>query len=293
LQFSRGCTLHCTYCGQWGFWRRWRHHSPGKFADELETLARHHGVRIVWLADENFAADREMARQALEHLAARQLDLSLNLNMTAADVVRDADLLPLYKRAGVDNIIMGIETLDDKIMAKVRKNNPIKTSRQAVRLLRQHGIVSLVNIIYGLEDENFSTIGLTFRQLFRLDPDVINAVYITPHFWTQMGREFTSEQIIEPNQARWTYRNQVVLTPHLAPWQLFLSVKLTETLFHLRPRALWRMVLASDRRYRRILRAYLTTGARVVLAEIGEFLFNAPPVPARPPTYTPRLLKTS
>jgi anaerobic magnesium-protoporphyrin IX monomethyl ester cyclase len=292
LQFSRGCTLHCTYCGQWGFWRRWRHHSPVNFADELETLARHYGVRIVWLADENFAADRETAQQALEHLAARQLDLSLNLNMTAADVVRDADLMPLYKRAGVDNIIMGIESLDDKTMAKVRKNNPFKTSRQAVRLLRQNGIVSLVNIIYGLEDENFSTLGRTFHQLFRLDPDVMNAVYITPHFWTQMGQEVESERIIEPNQARWTYRNQVVHTPRLTPWRLFLSVKLTEALFHLRPRALWRMVSASDRRYRQILQAYLTTGVRVVLAEIGEFLFNAPPVPASPPTYTSEYLTT-
>ncbi len=43
-----------------------------------------------------------MARQVLERLVAANLGLSLNVNMTAADVVRDANLLPLYKAAGVD-----------------------------------------------------------------------------------------------------------------------------------------------------------------------------------------------
>ena len=30
MQFSRGCPLTCTYCGQWLFWKKWRHRSPRK-----------------------------------------------------------------------------------------------------------------------------------------------------------------------------------------------------------------------------------------------------------------------
>ena len=274
MQFSRGCTLRCTYCGQWSFWRRWRHRSPENMADELETLVKKYGVRIVWLADENFAADREAAKQALTAIARRNLGLSLNLNMTAADVVRDADLLPLYKQAGVDNIVMGVEALDDTTVASVNKNNPFATSKKAVHLLRKHGIVSLVNIIYGLEDETPATLLRTFQRVFEMDADVVNAVYLTPHFWTKTGRQVRPEQIIQPDQSYWTYRNQVIDTPHLSPWHLFFSIKLTEALFHLRPKALWRMVFGRDRRYRKVLRAYLTTGTRVVLAELAEFLFK-------------------
>lgn len=274
MQFSRGCTLRCTYCGQWSFWRRWRHRSPQNFVDELEKLVRDYGVRIVWLADENFAADREMARQTLEAIVDRQLGLSINLNMTAADVVRDADLLPLYKRAGVDNIVMGVESLDDSTVEKVHKNNPFAVSKQAVRLLRQQGIVSLVNIIYGLEDETLTTLRKTYQRVFELDADVLNAVYITPHHWTEDGRRVQATQIIELDQAQWTYRNQIVRTPHLAPWQLLLGVKLTEALFHLRPRALGRILIGGDLRYRQVMRAYLAVGARVVLAEVAEFLLN-------------------
>ena len=227
-----------------------------------------------WLADENFAADREAAREVLERLLKSDLGLSLNLNMTAADVIRDADLMPLYKRAGVDNIVLGIESLEDGTIDSIRKNNPFQTSLQAVRLLRRHGIVSLVNLIYGLEDESWRTLRRTFRRLLELDPDILNAVYLTPHHWTAAGLSVDPASVIQSNQALFTYRNQVLRAPRLSPWEIFLGVKATEALFHLRPHGLLRLWTGPDGRYRRILRSYLAAGIRVVAAEIGEFLFG-------------------
>lgn len=274
IQFSRGCTLTCTYCGQWAFWKRYRHRSPENFVEQLGILAQKYGVRIVWLADENFAAHREVTRELLERLVKAKLDLSLNVNMTAADVVRDADLLPLYKAAGVDYVVMGVESLEDDVVEAVRKNNPFHLSKEAVRLLREHQIISLVNIIYGLEEETLSTLKQKFYKIFELNPDILNAVYLTPHFWTKAGRATDSSDIIQHEQAKWTYRNQVIDTPQLAPWMLFGGIKLTEALFHLRPKALWRLVQGSDWKIRRILRASLAVGVRVVAAEVVEFIFD-------------------
>ncbi|MCI0395508.1 MAG: radical SAM protein [Chloroflexi bacterium] len=256
------------------FWKKWRHRSPQNLVDQLATLAGEYGVKIVWLADENFAADREMARQVLERLVAANLGLSLNVNMTAADVVRDANLLPLYKAAGVDYVVMGVESLEDQMVAAVRKNNPFAVSREAIQLLRRHKIISLVNIIYGLEDETAGALARKFRKILTLDPDILNAVYLTPHFWTKDGRATDPAEVIQPDLARWTYRNQVIAAPRLSPEALFLGVKMTEGLFHLRPWALKRLLWGNGRRVRRILRASLTVGIRVVLAEIAEFLFQ-------------------
>lgn len=278
MQFSRGCPLRCTFCGQWGFWRRWRHRSPANFVGELETLARRHGVRFVWLADENFAADHEATREVLERLVAARLGLSLNLNMTAADVVRDADLMPLYKRAGVDNVVLGIETLDDPTIGRILKNNPRAVSREACRLLRRHGIVSFVNVIYGLEDETPATILRTFGGLLDIDPDVLNACYLTPHSWTAAGRLARPGDVVQPDQGLYTYRNQVLHAPGLSPLALFLGVKLTEALFHLRPRGIARL-FAGGERFRRIYRSFIAAGLRVFLAELREFLVDTRFVP--------------
>ena len=91
-------------------------------------------MRVVWLADENFARrPPTWPVEVLERLVARDLGLSLNLNMTAADVVRDAGLMPLYKRAGVDNVVMGVESLDDAVVGDIRKNNPYEVSKAGGR----------------------------------------------------------------------------------------------------------------------------------------------------------------
>jgi anaerobic magnesium-protoporphyrin IX monomethyl ester cyclase len=274
LQFSRGCTLTCSYCGQWMFWKKWRHRSAENLVEQMKILVNVYGVKLIWFADENFAADREIAKELLQLIVQADLGLSLNLNMTAADVVRDADLLPLYKAAGVDYIVMGVESLKDTVVANVRKNNPFVISKEAVRLLRENNIVSLTNIIYGLEEESLKTLLEKFKGMLELDSDILNAMYLTPHFWTSEGKATKPNQIIQADLSKWSYRNQVINTKKLLPLFLFLGVKITEALFHLRPKALRRLTFGKDRRYLKIMRASMLTGIQVVLAEVFEFLFQ-------------------
>ncbi len=274
LQFSRGCPLTCSYCGQWLFWKKWRHRSPENIVEQLKILKHAYGVDYVWFADENFSADRDTLKRLLELIIAAKLDLSLNINMTAADVVRDADLMPLYKAAGIDYMVMGVESLKDNVIVDIRKNNPFAISKEAVRLLRENNILSLTNIIYGLEEESWKTLREKFAGLLELDSDILNAMYLTPHFWTSQGRTVKPSDIIQSDLNKWSYRNQVIATPRLKPFELFLGVKLTEILFHLRLRALRRIFLHGEKRYLKIMRASMWAGLRVILAEIFEFVFQ-------------------
>jgi hypothetical protein len=55
---------------------------------------------------------------------------------------------------------------------------------------------------------------------------------------------------------------------------LFLGVKLTEILFHLRPKALKRLFIGKDKNYLQIMRHSMWMGLNVILAEIVEFFFE-------------------
>ena len=279
LQFSRGCPLTCSYCGQWMFWKKWRHRSPENIVEQLKLLKNKYDVDYVWFADENFSADRETLQRLLELIIAADLNLSLNINMTAADVVRDADILHLYKAAGVDYMVMGVEALKDEVIINIRKNNPFAVSKEAVRLLRKHNILSLTNIIYGLEVESWKTIHEKFQNLLELDSDILNACYLMPHFWTAQGKSVKPYDVIQSDLDKWSYRNQVVATPYLKPFELFLGVKLTEAFYHLRPKALRRIFFSKDARYRKIVRSSMWAGIRVILVEIYEFLFKTKFIP--------------
>jgi len=59
VQFSRGCPHLCNYCGQRGFWTRWRYRNPEKFAMELARLHRMYGIEVFNFADENPTASKK------------------------------------------------------------------------------------------------------------------------------------------------------------------------------------------------------------------------------------------
>jgi anaerobic magnesium-protoporphyrin IX monomethyl ester cyclase len=270
VQFSRGCPHTCTYCGQWMFWKNWRHRDPVTFVDELERLRREHDVRFVWLADENPTTLKDVWRSVLEELARRDLGLGICASIRAQDIVRDEDMLHLYRQAGFLYVLMGVETVTDVTLGKIRKGSSVDDAYRAVRLLRRHGILSIVDYIFGLEEETPGTIWRGLKGLLRYDGDFVNALYLTPHSWTALGRALGDAPIVETDLWRWDYRHQVVGVKHLTPAQLLLGVKLVELIYHLNPRLLWRLVATPDRRARRQLQHCASHIAKVFWFEVFE-----------------------
>jgi len=178
----------------------------------------------------------------------------------------------LYKQAGVDYVVMGVESLKDSVIAGIRKNNPFAISKEAVRLLRANHVLSLTNIIYGLEEESYKTIIEKFRNLLELDSDILNAVYLMPHFWTLDGRKTDTSKIIQKDLSKWSYRNQVLAVERMSPLGLFLCVKLTEALFHIRLNSVKRILFPGEKNYGKIYRQSILAGIRVFFAEIIEFI---------------------
>ena len=270
VQFSRGCPHTCTYCGQWMFWRRWRYREVKQFVDELAWLHREHQVRFFWLADENPTTIKDVWQRVLQEIADRKLPIGLCASIRAQDIVRDADILPLYKRAGFVYVLMGVETVTDDTLAKIHKGSCVDDAYQAVRLLRQHQIMSIVDYIFGLEEETPRTLWRGLRGLLRYDGDLVNALYLTPHAWTPLGHQLRHHPIVEPDLWKWDYRHQILGIKHLSPGQLFIGVKIVEVLYHVHPRRLWRVLATSDRDVRHQLRFALWHTTAVFWDEVRE-----------------------
>jgi anaerobic magnesium-protoporphyrin IX monomethyl ester cyclase len=274
VQFSRGCPHLCNYCGQRGFWTRWRHRDPKKFAAEIARLHRAHGVEVINFADENPTVSRKAWREFLEALIAEKVELTLVGSTRADDIVRDADILHLYKQAGFERFLLGMENTDEATLRLIRKGGATATDREAIRLMRRHGILSMATWVVGFEDETDRDLVRGLRQLISYDPDQIQALYLTPHRWTPFFRIAAGRRVIQTDQRRWDYKHQVLATRHMAPWRLILWVKVIEAVVQLRPRALWRVLAHRDRKLRHAMRWYTRMGRRVWLHEIWNFLFR-------------------
>ncbi len=107
-----------------------------------------------------------------------------------------------------------------------------------------------------------------------MDSDILNAVYLMPHFWTIDGKKTDPSKIIQKDLSRWSYRNQVLAVEKMEAFALFAGVKLTEALFHLRPGSIKRLLFPADKNYSKIYRQSIWSGIKVFLAEIKEFIFE-------------------
>lgn len=274
VQFSRGCPHHCTYCGQRGFWTKWRHRNPVKFAKEIARLHREHGVVVFNFADENFSTSKAVWQRFLEALIAEKVDVRLVGSVRATDIVRDADILHLYKQAGFERFLLGMEHTDEETLKQIKKGSTQKKDMLAIKLLREHNILSLAAWVAGFNDESDRSMWRAFRQLLAYDPDQIQMLYLTPHRWTQFGADVKQRRVIQTDTSRWDYKHQILHTPNLQPWRLFLWIKCIEVFMQTRPKAIKRFLFNAEPKIKQAIRWYYKVGRRVWFHEINQFLLH-------------------
>jgi anaerobic magnesium-protoporphyrin IX monomethyl ester cyclase len=271
IQFSRGCPHLCSYCGQRGFWTKWRHRDPVKLADEIAWLHREHGVQVFNFADENPTASRKAWKTFLEALIATGVKVTLVGSTRADDIVRDADILHLYKQAGVERWLMGIENYDEDTLKKIRKGGSPMKDRTAINLLRQHGILSMATWVVGFEEERDRDYLRGLQQLLSYDPDQIQMLYATPHRWTPLFHAEKHRRVIQMDVSKWDYKHQVLATRHVPPWRVLAWVKFIEVVIQMRPHA-WPRLWHRDRKIRHAQRWYYRMGRRVWFHELRKWL---------------------
>lgn len=277
-QFSRGCPHPCTYCGQRGFWTRWRHRDPVAFAREIAWLVREKGVELVNLADENPTSSRKAWEAFLRALIAEDVKVTIIGSTRADDIVRDADILHLYKQAGCLRFLLGLEGTDEATLTAVRKGGSRPKDREAIRLLRAHGMIGLCTFAVGFAEETDADYWRLLRQLLAYDPDQVMSVYATPHRWTPFFGQSAGRRVVQQDLELWDYKHQVLEVPGVPAWRVFLWVKLIEACLQLRPRALWRAFAQPDAELRHAQRWYTRMGRGVWLREVAD-AFRFRPVP--------------
>ena len=228
---------------------------------------------MINFADENPTASRAAWQTFLEALIAQKVPLILVGSTRASDIVRDADILHLYKRAGVARLLLGIESTDERTLQAIRKGSTQAIDREAIRLLREHQIISMAAWVAGFHRKPTGIIGARLRQIVAYDPDQIQALYATPHRWTPFARQEANRRVIQTDLGRWDYKHQVLRSTHVPNWRVLLWVKLIEAVSQLRPKSLFRLLAHPDRGFRAAMRWYYSIGRRVWPYELWHWLF--------------------
>ncbi len=186
---ARGCPFTCSFCSQWKFWRDYRVRDPKKMVDEIEELVKVHGIGFFILADEEPTINRAKFIEFCQELIDRDLGVLWGINTRVTDVMRDEELLPFYRKAGLVHISLGTEAAAQLNLDRFVKETTVAQNKRAIQLLQENGIVTEAQFIVGLENETRETLEETYNMVMDWGADMANWSMFTPWPFSDMFTE--------------------------------------------------------------------------------------------------------
>jgi len=187
ISTSRGCDHECTFCSQQRFWQRqWRARKPENVMKEIEFLHRSFGVNVLLITDEYPTNDQARWEEMLDMLISKNLGVYLLMETRAEDILRDRNILPKYRKAGVIHIYIGAEATDQKTLELIKKDAHVEEAREAIQLIHEQGIITETSFVLGFPHETKASINRTLELAKIYNPDFAHFLAITPWPYADM-----------------------------------------------------------------------------------------------------------
>lgn len=176
---QKACINNCSFCCQPAFFGApiVRKRSVGHFIEELNWVQKL-GFKEVMFNDATLTADMSWSASLFEEMIKNKIDLTWNCS-TRADRVND-EILKLMKRVGCHTIALGMESVDPTVLKNIRKNIKLEQVREAVSLIRKHGMNTIVFCVVGFPGETKESIENTISFLKTLDTTFITLGIAVP-----------------------------------------------------------------------------------------------------------------
>ncbi|MEM1024731.1 MAG: magnesium-protoporphyrin IX monomethyl ester anaerobic oxidative cyclase [Myxococcota bacterium] len=221
--FARGCPFTCSFCSQWKFWRTYRARTPKNFVDEIEALVRDHDVGFFILADEEPTINRKAFIALCKELVERDLGVKWGINTRVTDILRDEDMLPLYREAGLVHVSLGTEASAQLNLERFRKETTVAQNKKAIQLLRKNGIVAEAQFIVGLENETPETLEDTFQWAMDWECDMANWIMYTPWPFSDLFEDL-ADRVEVRDYARYNFVTPIMKPDAMSRTQLLKGV---------------------------------------------------------------------
>ncbi len=187
---SRGCTFGCTFCSQQKFWKKiWRARKPENVVAEIDRLKSNHGANVFLIADEYPTNDRDRWEEILDRIIRKNLGVYLLMETRVEDIVRDRDILWKYRKAGIVHIYVGVEATNQKTLDAIKKDISVEHSKEAIRLIHSHKMITETSFVLGFPWETKETILQTLELAHHYNPDFAHFLAITPWPYADMYGE--------------------------------------------------------------------------------------------------------
>ena len=227
LYTSRGCPGGCSFCYEWSQYdprspqdfTSWRGHSGKRVADELELLQKQFGVETIVFQDDAFNVSTELVEETCNEIIRRDIKINWVILGRADDWVKQIDLFPLMKKAGMFMGLVGIEVSSDQELRKIGKGVTVSQIKETIDGLRRNDVGTVGTFMIGFDDDDEESIKRRFAFADEVDPDVFALQFVTPSPGSPLWKQLVCEGRIDPKKIdlkMWDFHHPVFPTKHLS-----------------------------------------------------------------------------
>ena len=160
---SRGCPYNCSYCAN--IPKSYRLRSVENIIAEiclLKSVCNHFKF-----LDDNIVLSKKRAIELSEALA----EEDIHFRCSARSDMIDDEVCQALKKAGCEEISIGVEVADDEILKLLNKNVTVDIHRNAVETIKNNDIKVKVCLMVGLPKETWKTIEANMFFFSQTKPD--------------------------------------------------------------------------------------------------------------------------
>jgi anaerobic magnesium-protoporphyrin IX monomethyl ester cyclase len=217
LSTSRGCGDCCAYCSETAFWQGyWRARGARRVVEEMAHLNGRYGKTLFVFNENSFNWNRKRMEEFLEELGKSGLRIHFWFQSRVRDIIRDRDLMPDFKRLGLYEVMLGVESVNSSVLDRYEKRQDRNMAQEAINILRENGIMVMANVMFGdwLDSED------TLREIFQFlkkQSDFLVLTMTTPLPGTPYYEEaMRAGRINEVDFGKYDFMHPIMPTRHLS-----------------------------------------------------------------------------
>jgi anaerobic magnesium-protoporphyrin IX monomethyl ester cyclase len=211
---SRGCPFHCIFCASHKVHgRKMRYYSIDRVKKDLLFLKEKYDVKTLLFQDDHFMGDPARALEIVKYVG--DLGIKFIFQNSLALYALKREFLEACKRAGMNQLVLSVESGSDRVLKKVMKKPlNLKIIDQVVKDCRELGIYTYCNIVMGLPGETKEDIEETRAFLKTTYANWFGIFIANPLVGSEMFEICSDKNYLEENWIGSDYKQAVVSTEH-------------------------------------------------------------------------------
>jgi radical SAM superfamily enzyme YgiQ (UPF0313 family) len=160
---NKGCnwrarTGGCYFCGR--LYGELKMRSPKNVWTEVTSLVEHYGADFLWDTSDSFTSNKDWLKEMVD---AKPAKINPYWYIYSRISELSDEVLAILKRINVYQMLVGIETGDNKMAKTINKGNTRERTLEIAYKARQFGIKLLPSFVVGLPGESNETLEATYQ----------------------------------------------------------------------------------------------------------------------------------